>query len=123
MGTDLTQIENKLRIILQARSANLKSRVDKSGHLEVAGTKEVMQGKQKVQGHYFASVIRKPKDVRLYFFPIYTHVDDFNISADLSKALKGKSCFHFKKLTSDLEKEINEMVTLGVNLYLKDELI
>ena len=89
----------------------------------MAGTKEVMQGKQKVQGHYFASVIRKPKDIRLYIFPIYTHVDNFDISAELSKSLKGKSCFHIKKLNPDTDNEINEMIAMGVDLYVKDGLI
>ena len=59
-----------------------------------------------------------------YFFPIYTHADQFeNISEEARKALKGKSCFHIKKLSPDLETEIGRMVDLGVELYEKDDLI
>jgi hypothetical protein len=41
----------------------------------------------------------------------------------LQKALKGKSCFHIKKLSPEMEKEIEEMVRKGINLHCKDGLI
>jgi len=82
-----------------------------------------MQGMKKVDGFYFGSVVPKPKDVRLYYFPIYTHPAEFSISDELKKALKGKSCFHIKKLSPEMEKEIGEMVKKGVDLYDKDGLI
>ncbi len=82
-----------------------------------------MQGKQKVDGHYFASIVPKPKDIRLYFFPIYTHADQFNLSPELRKMLKGKSCFHIRKLDDELSSEIASMIDLGIHLYRTDELI
>ena len=82
-----------------------------------------MQGKQKVDGYYFASVVPKPKDIRLYFFPIYTHVDNFKLSDTLKKYLKGKSCFHLKNLDESTLEEIKAMIEKGVELYKKDELI
>lgn len=87
------------------------------------GTKPGMQGKQKVDGYYFASILSKPKDCRLYFFPIYTHLDEFELSDELKKCLKGKSCFHIKKLNNKLEIEIKGMIEKGVNLYLAEGLI
>lgn len=101
----------------------LRVRKDEPNVLELCGKKEVMQGKQKVDGYYFSSIVPKPKDIRLYFFPIYTHVKAFSPSDELKKCLKGKSCFHIKKLSPELETEITEMVKTGVELYKKDELI
>lgn len=96
----------------------------KEGQIEYSGTFEVMQGKQKVDGHYFASIVEKPKDVRLYFFPIYTHKESFpSLSEELGKMLKGKSCFHIKKLDDGLKKEIHNLLNLGLELYKKDKLI
>jgi hypothetical protein len=89
----------------------------------MCGTKEVMQGKQKVDGYYFASVIPKAKDCRLYYFPLYTHKDEFSLSEELQKALKGKSCFHIKKMSAEIEKEIGEMVKKGIEIYKKNDLI
>jgi len=123
MLTDLTTIQETLQNILTAHSPALEVRKNDGKTFEIAGTKEVMQGKQKVSGHYFASIMSKPKDIRLYFFPIYTHVDSFSISDDLKKCLKGKSCFHIKKLSDEMVGELAEMIATGVSLYEKDELI
>ncbi|MEN2281046.1 hypothetical protein AAGF08_02840 [Algoriphagus sp. SE2] len=91
---------------------------------EVSGTKKAMQGKQLVDGFYFASVVSKPKDTRLYFFPIYTNPALFDfISPELRKCLKGKSCFHFKKLTEELQTEIKIMIKKGIQIYSQEDLI
>ena len=71
MKTDITEIQAILIGILNAQAPPLKVRSNSIMGFEVAGTKETMQGKQKVDGMYFASIVPKPKDVRLYFFPIY----------------------------------------------------
>ena len=123
MKTDLKEIENTLKELLRKQTPPLQVRIEKEGQFEVAGTKPAMQGKQKVDGFYLASVIPKPKDVRLYYFPIYTHVDQFHISDELRKCLKGKSCFHIKKVSPAMEKEIEEMINKGASLYEKDGLI
>ena len=123
MKSDLKEIQNTLKEMLNAQSPALRIRHDEAAKFEACGTKEVIQGKQKVDGHYFASVIPKAKDIRLYFFPIYTHVDEFSISSDLKKYLKGKSCFHIKNLKPEVEGEIQEMIKKGVELYERDELI
>lgn len=124
MKTDLGELQISLRQMLESHAPSLALRVETEKQLEFAGTKEVMQGKQKVQGHYFASIMPKPKDVRFYFFPIYTHVDKYDdVSEEVRKLLKGKSCFHIKKLSEEAEKEIGDMIARGVALYQQDGLI
>jgi hypothetical protein len=44
-------------------------------------------------------------------------------SDELRKCLKGKSCFHIKKLTDSLEKELASMIKRGIELYQMDKLI
>jgi hypothetical protein len=123
MKTDVSEIQEALKGILKAHVPALRIRKNEPSILEMYGTKEVMQGKQKVDGYYFASVIPKAKDCRLYYFPIYTHKDEFSLSKELQKALKGKSCFHIKKMSAEIEKEIGEMVKKGVEIYDEDGLI
>ncbi len=98
---------------------------EKENQLEAKGTLPAMQGKQKVDGFYFASIVPKPKDVRLYFFPLYTHADQFKskLSAPLAKMLKGKTCFHLKNLDPEVQKEIQEMIDNGIKSYQKDGLL
>ena len=124
MAADLQSIQKTLQDILRAHAPALKISKENEKVFEVTGTKAVMQGKQKVDGHYFASVVPKPKDVRLYFFPIYTHKEAIGeLSPTLQKFLKGKSCFHIKKIDAELEEEIKGMVQRGVDAYINDELI
>ncbi len=121
---DLVEIQTTLQNIFKAHIPPLMIRKDYINVFEVSGTKETMQGKQKVDGYYFGSVVPKPRDIRLYYFPIYTHVKKFDwISDDLRKCLKGKSCFHIKKLSAELEKEITKMIQVGRELYEHDNLI
>lgn len=124
MITDLNEIREKLKSILTSYDQSLRVRVDKEANFEVCGTIEAMQGKKKVDGMYFASLVPKPKDIRWYFFPSYTHADRFeNLSSEMQKMKKGKSCFHIKQLNDELISEIEEMVATGVTAYQEDGLL
>ena len=123
MADQIATMTQTLQGMLKTHIPSLKVSKDSDAAFEVSGTMPAMQGKKKVDGYYFATVVPKPKDVRLYFFPIYTHVDHFaDIPEALRKCLKGKSCFHIKKLDG-IEDAIKDMVQLGVDLYKKDGLI
>lgn len=124
MTKDVEEMRTRLREIALSFEGPLRARVDKPTNVEMAGTIEAMQGKQKVDGIYFCSIVPKPKDVRFYFFPIYTHADAFaNISETMRKFLKGKSCFHVKYLDEAVEADLKEMIALGIELYQKDGLL
>lgn len=124
MVKDTAEIRKRLKGILESQLGPLRVRVDKESNFEVAGTIPVMQGKKKVDGFYFSSLVPKPKDVRFYFFPAYTHPEAFNdLSESMQKFKKGKSCFHVKYLDEDLEKEIQGMVEKAVEIYKKDGLL
>ena len=121
---ELFDIQTSLQKLLKEHVPPLQVRKEQEQVFEVAGTKEAMQGKQKVDGFYFASVVPKPKDIRLYFFPIYTDPKEFEwISEDLRKCLKGKSCFHIKSLDQPLFQEMKKMIRKGVEIYLLQGLI
>lgn len=125
MEKDISIIRERLVGMLKNHQDLFKVVADTPQKFEVHGTIPAMQGKQKVDGFYFGSVIPKPKDVRLYFFPMYTHKKQLHgkMSPELSKFLKGKSCFHIKHLTPELEKEIRTMIDNAVKIYQKDNLL
>lgn len=120
---NLQELEARLKQLLKDQCPPLQVRKDTGKVFEVAGTKPAMQGRQKVDGFYFASSMPKPKDVRFYFFPIYTHQQHFELSPELQKLLKGKSCFYLKNVDDDLLEEIGEMIKKGIQLYKNEELI
>ncbi len=125
MTKDLVEIQQKLITILKKHSKVLQAKVDDETNYEVYGTIEAPQGKKTVDGIYFASVVPKPKDVRFYFFPLYTHKDALQsmMSPDLQKFLKGKTCFYVKHLTDDLVNDIEALIDKAVLVYQQDGLL
>lgn len=122
--TVLADINTTLQDLYKIHVPPLYVRINNENLFEVAGTKETIQGKQKVNGFYFGSIIPKPKDIRLYYFPIYTHPVKFQwISDNLRKCMKGKSCFHFRQLSEELENEIEKMIHQGIQIYTQEKLI
>lgn len=124
MTKDINEIQSKLIDILKEQIDVLKISAETENKFEVSGTIEAMQGKKKVDGIYFASVVPKPKDVRFYFFPTYTHKEQIGeLPENLKKALKGKSCFHVKYMDDEFEDNIKELVKTAVKLYQADGLL
>ena len=124
MTKDIKEIQDVLISLLREHLDVLKITADTSSNFEVSGTVETMQGKKKVEGIYFASVVPKPKDVRFYFFPIYTHKEAMgDLPENLQKALKGKSCFHIKYMDEALEGSIRDFVKKGVSVYKSEGLL
>lgn len=82
------------------------------------GSKDVSLFGKKPQPTYIAGVIQQKNYVSFYFSPIYSHPDLFsNISPDLRKVLKGKSCFNINKTNPQLLKEIESILKEGINKY------
>lgn len=124
MTKDLNEIREKLIGMLKEHSSVLKVKADTEDKFEVSGTVETMQGKQKVDGIYFSTVLMKPKDVRFYFFPAYTHKDQLGELPDnVKKFLKGKSCFHVKQMDDDIEQNFKSLIDKSVELYQADGLL
>lgn len=124
MTKDINEIQEKLIEILNAHIGVLKVSAQTENKFEVSGTIEAMQGKTKVDGIYFSSVVPKPKDVRFYFFPTYTHKEQLGeLPENLKKALKGKSCFHVKYMDDEFEENLKELVKTAIKLYQADGLL
>jgi len=124
MTKDINEIRETLVSILKKHVGDLRITSDTYDKFEVTGTKEAMQGKKKVDGFYFSTVVPKPKDVRFYFFPTYTHKEALGeLEENLKKALKGKSCFHVKYMDDDLKNNLEDLVDRAIKLYKKDGLV
>ncbi len=60
----------------------------------------------------------------LKIFPTYTHKGKLSeMPEQLKKCLKGKSCFHIKKLDDELEVAIKNLVSEAIEIYKKDGLL
>lgn len=118
MSLSVSEMQTRLIELLKAHEGDLRITIDTPEKFEVTGTKEAMQGKQKVDGFYFATVVPKPKDVRFYFFPCYTDREALGeLPERLQKSLKGKSCFHIKAMDDEMAGYLRDLIARGVNVY------
>jgi len=130
--TDLEKMFQEIKEILQNNSQDFlqtekyldsKAKTDKPGY-HLYGNKEVRLFGKKPQFTYIAGVIQQKNYVSFYFSPIYSHPDSFkDISADLTKVLKGKSCFNINKTTQSLLEEIEDLLKKGIEKYKEIEWI
>ena len=85
------------------------------------GKKTVTAYNKEVEGMYFASAVVNKNFIGFYFFPIYTHPQEFdNVPPELKKCLKGKSCFHIKVEDEVLMAQINDLLDQGYKLYKRE---
>ena len=125
---NLEKIFSELKEILEKNSGNFSIKnhyigsqaKQKKPASHLYGSKEVSLFGKKPQPTYIAGVIQQKNYVSFYFSPIYSHPDFFkNISTDLKKFLKGKSCFNINKTTPQLLKEIEDILKVGINKYIE----
>ncbi len=120
MITDKPEILASLKKLLSKYSKFMKVTKDTEKVYELYCKKKVTMFNKEIDGLYFASAVIQGGFVGLYFFPIYTNPKNFSeLPAELRKCLKGKSCFHIKKLDKELELQIKDMLKQGYDLYKK----
>ena len=107
----------KSKIEPLAEGQDIRTNTEKAYH--VYGTTTVLIGKKKTEGQYFASSMLNKGFVGFYFFPIYTHKDEFTEEEfpNLMKTLKGKSCFRIKKDDPEVFSEMEKLLQKGAKLY------
>ena len=118
MAVGKQAIFDRLRKVLARAKAGLEVRQDTDDTYELYGKKSAEVFGKRVDGVYFAAVVIKKNSVNFYFFPIYTHREEFDdLPDELGRCLKGKSCFHFKKDDDVLFDQVAQAVKKGKTVY------
>ncbi|HWA05003.1 MAG TPA: DUF1801 domain-containing protein [Ignavibacteria bacterium] len=118
------EIFTELKKLLEKYGSKLKVTKNNDKAFELHTTKTVTLFNKEYPGLFFASVVIQGGFVGFYFFPIYTNPDKFkDMDPDLRKLLKGKSCFHIKKLDKELTDLIKDLLKQGYDLYKKGGII
>ncbi|UCG69310.1 MAG: hypothetical protein JSV09_16285 [Thermoplasmata archaeon] len=98
----------------------MKPKFDLDSKYDLWSFKNIEIDGRKRKEVFFASIIIQSNYVGLYYMPIYTDTELKDVfKPELLSLLKGKSCFHIKKLDKKLEKQIEQALALGYNLYKK----
>ncbi len=120
MQNDLIHIFNRLKQLLKKYENPLKPKFDLDSKYDLWSFKEVEIAGRKRKEVYFAGLTIQSNYVGFYFMPIYAETKLQELfEPELSKLLKGKSCFHIKSLDKKLEKQISKAIKIGYDLYKK----
>src|SRR3990172_6992826 len=71
---------------------------------------------------FFGAAQIKKNYVSFYLMPVYMYPDLLKyISPELKKHMQGKSCFNFKKVESDLFKELARLSKKAFERFMREE--
>ena len=89
--------------------------------MQLMGNKPVPYGyaKKIVPGMYFCSFVARKDMVSFYFFPMYMNSEFLKLIPNLSKTLKGKTCFKIKKPEQIHDKELAALLKKGIAAFKK----
>lgn len=123
MKTDLIEIFQTIRAEMQPYAATgFEARANSDTAYDLWSEKDVIIENRKRTEVYFAGIVIRKGYVGFYYMPVYAEPDMKAIfHPSLLKLLKGKSCFHIKKLDDLLLKQISDALAAGFKLYKQRE--
>ena len=106
--------------LLKAFAPPMTENLGRPGKYELYLTANVTLAGRKFSKLYFAGLVQQKNYVAFYFMPVYSHPALVTeLGPELRKVMKGKSCFHIKRLTPELQKQITNALDLGLECYKK----
>jgi hypothetical protein len=115
---DLNTIFQSLKDLLSPYAPPFVPKMDDASHYDLWSIKNLVIEGRKRKEVYFAGLIIQKGYVGFYFMPVYADADLKAVFApELLKLLKGKSCFHIRKLTPELLDQVKSALQIGYEAY------
>lgn len=115
---DLQAIFNQLRPLIARYSPPLQTRRDEPAYFDTWSIKDLVIDGRKRKEVFFAGLIIQKSYVGFYFMPVYTDPEMRDLfKPELLRLLKGKSCFHVRKVTPELLTQVSDALESGFKLY------
>ncbi len=116
--SDLKQIFDSLKPLLEEYRPPLASKTENERYFDLWSFKDLVIEDRKRKEVFFAGLIIQKDYVGFYYMPVYVQAEVKKFfSPEFMKLLKGKSCFHIRKLTPELLAEIDHALKAGFALY------
>jgi hypothetical protein len=115
---DLLEIFLELHVLLAQYSPPFQSKNNTERYYDLWSFKDLVIEGRKRKEVFFAGIIIQKDYVGFYYMPVYAEpeVKSF-FKPELLSRLKGKSCFHIKKLTPELREQISDALEQGFEMY------
>ncbi len=115
---DLQAVFEPLKTLLAQYQPPLAPKVDRPGYYDLWSFKDLVIEGRKRREVFFAGLIIQKGYVGFYFMPVYAEPEvKVFFKPELLRLLKGKSCFHIKKLTPEVLEQIRAALKDGFALY------
>ena len=115
---DLGAIFTTLKALLEVYQPPLIAKMDDDSHFDLWSQKDLVIAGRKRKELFFAGLIIQKAYVGFYFMPVYTNEEVKAVfPPELLKLLKGKSCFHIKRLDPQLVEQIEKALKVGFDTY------
>jgi len=112
------ELFSKLRGLLAQYSPPLTVRRDDGVGFDLWSERPLVIEGRKRKDVFFAAAIIQKSYVGFYYMPVYAEPEiKAFFSPELLALLKGKSCFHVRRLTPGLEEQIAGALMKGFELY------
>ncbi len=117
---NLPSIFKQLKKILKQYEPPFVVRGNDDTQYHLWSMKNVVIAGRKRTETYFAGLIIQSNYVGFYYMPVYASPELKKVfKKELLSMLKGKSCFHIKKLDKALVKQIRDALEIGYKHYKK----
>lgn len=121
MEDNRAKIFRDLKRILEKYERPMVAKMDDDSHYDLWSIKDVEIAGRKRKEVYFAGLVIQSTYVGFYYMPIYGEAGLKKVfKEELLTTLKGKACFHIKKLDKPLLAQIREALEIGHKLYKKN---
>ncbi|MCK7485142.1 MAG: hypothetical protein MZU97_06005 [Bacillus subtilis] len=112
---DLATIFQTLKTILIPYAGPLTITVDTVERFDLVSKHKVVIDGRKRDEVFFASLIIQSDYVGFYYMPVYADPEQKQVfHEDLLRLLKGKSCFHIRRLDAALKEHIASAIAHGI---------
>jgi hypothetical protein len=116
----LIPVFEELKALLKLYENGALKAKEAPGQYHLWNRKEIEFAGRKRSDIYFAGLLIKKGYVGFYYMPVYANpLLQKELKPELLKCLKGKSCFHIKKLDDTLRAQINDALKIGYACYEK----
>jgi len=115
---DLLPLFAEVKQLLDPYVLRLTVRKDEPGYFDLWSEKDIVIDGRERKGVYFCGIVIQKSYVGFYFMPLYADDDLSSVfGPDLLPTLKGKSCFHLRRMTPELRRQIVDALEAGWRLY------
>ena len=117
-AADLAHAIEEIRALLEKYTPPLEVRTDAKGGYHLWSVKDIVVEGRKRKEVYFAGVNPQKGYIGFHYMPVYTNPEQKSmLRPELLSLLKGKSCFHVRRLEPAVKKQIKDVLASGIKLY------